>query len=246
MSLLVHEIYHFNLAIVIVLFNLPLIIISYFSVGKVFAFKTFISVILLGIALVLVPNLALTEDKLLISIFGGVFLGVGVGLVMRAGAALDGIEVLALYTLKRTSFTITEIIMGINIFIFTIAAMRFGVETALYSILTYFAATRSIDYVVEGLQAYTGVTIISGESEAIKYELVNKLGRGITVYKGERGFLPGNFDVSADCDIIFTVISRLELRKLNNLVHDVDPKAFVFASTIKEASGGIIKRRHKH
>lgn len=246
LSLLVHEIYHFNLAIVIVLFNLPLIIISYFSVGKVFAYKTFISVILLGVALVLVPNLALTEDKLLISIFGGVFLGVGVGLVMRAGAALDGIEVLALYTLKRTSFTITEIIMGINIFIFTIAAMRFGVETALYSILTYFAATRSIDYVVEGLQAYTGVTIISGESEAIKYELVNKLGRGITVYKGERGFLPGNFDVSADCDIIFTVISRLELRKLNNLVHDVDPKAFVFASTIKEASGGIIKRRHKH
>jgi len=246
LSLLVHEIYHFNLAIVIVLFNLPLIVISFYSVGKSFAVKTFLSVILLGIALILVPDYALTEDKLLISIFGGVFLGIGVGLVMRAGAALDGIEVLALYTLKKTSFTITEIIMGINIFIFTIAAMRFGIETALYSCLTYFAATRCIDYVVEGLQAYTGVTIISGESEAIKYELVNKLGRGITVYKGERGFLPGNFDVSADCDIIFTVISRLELRKLNNLVHDVDPKAFVFASTIKEASGGIIKRRHKH
>ncbi|MEO5947442.1 MAG: YitT family protein [Chitinophagaceae bacterium] len=246
LSLLVHEIYHFNLAIVIVLFNLPLIIISYFSVSKNFALKMFISVILLGVALIIVPDYALTEDKLLISIFGGVFLGMGVGLVMRAGTALDGIEVFALYTLKRTSFTITEIIMGINIFIFTIAAMRFGVETALYSILTYFAATRSIDYVVEGLQAHTGVTIISGESEAIKYELVNKLGRGITVYKGERGFLPGNFDVSADCDIIFTVISRLELRKLNNLVHDVDPKAFVFANTIKEASGGIIKRRHKH
>lgn len=246
LSLLVHEIYHFNLAIVIILFNLPLIIISYYSVGKSFSVKTFLSVILLGVALILVPDYALTEDKLLISIFGGVFLGGGVGLVMRAGAALDGIEVLALYTLKKTSFTITEIIMGINIFIFTIAAMRFGIETALYSCLTYFAATRCIDYVVEGLQAYTGVTIISRESEAIKYELVNKLGRGITVYKGERGFLPGNFDVSTDCDIIFTVISRLELRKLNNLVHDVDPKAFVFANTIKEASGGIIKRRHKH
>jgi uncharacterized membrane-anchored protein YitT (DUF2179 family) len=165
---------------------------------------------------------------------------------MRAGAALDGIEVLALYTLKRTSFTITEIILGLNILIFTIAALKFGIETALYSILTYFAATRSIDYVVEGLQAYTGVTIISAESEAIKYELVNSLGRGITVYKGERGFLPGNFDVSADCDIIFTVITRLELRKLNNLVHDIDPRAFVFANTIREASGGIIKRRHKH
>jgi uncharacterized membrane-anchored protein YitT (DUF2179 family) len=245
-SLLVHELYHFNLGIVIVVFNLPLVIISYFSVGKSFAIKTFLSVVLLGIALVLMPDYALTNDKLLISIFGGVFLGIGIGLVMRAGAALDGIEVLALYTLKKTSFTITEIILGINILIFTVAAMKFGVETALYSILTYFAATRSIDYVVEGLQAYTGVTIISAESEAIKYELVNKLGRGITVYKGERGFLPGNFEVSADVDIIFTVITRLEQRKLNNLVHDVDPKAFIFASTIKEASGGIIKRRHKH
>ena len=145
------------------------------------------------------------------------FLVLVLGLVMRAGAALDGIEVLALYTLKRTSFTITEIILGINILIFTIAALEVGMENALYSILTYFAATRSIDYVVEGLQAYTGVTIISGESEAIKYEIVNKLGRGITVYKGERGFLPGNFEVSADCDIIFTVITRLELRKLKIL-----------------------------
>jgi uncharacterized membrane-anchored protein YitT (DUF2179 family) len=245
-SLLVHELNHVNLAIAIVVLNLPLVIVSYFSVGKVFAFKTFISVILFGVSLVLVPDYALTSDKLLISIFGGVFLGIGIGLVMRAGAALDGIEVLALYTLKRTSFTITEIILGINILIFTIAALKFGVETALYSILTYFAATRSIDYVVEGLQAHTGVTIISAESEAIKYELVNKLGRGITVYKGERGFLPGNFEVSTECDIIFTVINRLELRKLNNLVKDVDPKAFIFASTIKEASGGIIKRRHKH
>ena len=236
----------FNLAIVIVLFNLPLVIISYFSVGKSFAAKTFVSVILLGICLVLMPDYAITSDKLLISIFGGVFLGIGIGLVMRAGAALDGIEVLALYTLKRTSFTITEIILGINIVIFTIAAIEVGIENALYSILTYFAATRSIDYVVEGLQAYTGVTIISAESEAIKYELVNKLGRGITVYKGERGFLPGNFEISTDCDIIFTVISRLELRKLNNLVYDVDPKAFVFATTIKEAKGGVTNRRHKH
>ncbi|MCY7310799.1 MAG: YitT family protein, partial [Chitinophagaceae bacterium] len=245
-SLLTHEVYQFNLGIIIVLFNLPLVIISYFSVGKSFAIKTFISVILLGVCLVLIPNYAVTSDKLLIAIFGGVFLGIGIGLVMRAGAALDGIEVLALYTLKKTSFTITEIILGINILIFSIAAIKVGVENALYSILTYFAATRSIDYVVEGLQAHTGVTIISAESETIKYELVNKLGRGITVYKGQRGFLPGNFEVSADCDIIFTVISRLEIRKLKNLVYDVDPKAFVFASTIKEASGGILQRRHKH
>ncbi|MBC7850496.1 MAG: YitT family protein, partial [Chitinophagaceae bacterium] len=152
-SLLVHEIYHFNLGLVILVLNLPLIIAGYFMVGKRFAFRTLICVMLLGICLMLLPNYAVTADKLLISIFGGVFLGIGVGLIMRAGAAVDGIEVLALYTLKRTSFTITEIILGINIIIFIIAAFNFGIETALYSILTYFTATRSIDYIVEGLQA---------------------------------------------------------------------------------------------
>jgi uncharacterized membrane-anchored protein YitT (DUF2179 family) len=229
-----------------VLANLPFIIISYFGVSKTFAIKTFISVLLLGICLLYIPNLYITEDKLLISIFGGVFLGIGIGLTMRAGCALDGIEVLALYTIKRSSFTITEIILGINIIIFTIAGFKFGMETSLYSVLTYFTASQTINYVIEGIEAYTGVTIISGESDKIKHRLVNELGRGITVYKGERGFLPGNFEISSDVDIIFTVITRLELRKLKNLVYETDPKAFVFANTIKEASGGIIKRRKAH
>ena len=246
LSLLIHELYHLNLAVLIVIFNLPLIVISYFSVGKRFAMRTFLSVLLLALCLWLLPSVDITHDKLIVSIFGGVFLGIGIGLVMRAGAALDGIEVLALYTLKKTSFTITEIILGINVIIFGIAALKFGIETSLYSVLTYFCATRTIDYVVEGIQAFTGVTIISAKSEEIKYQLVNELGRGITVYKGERGFLPGKFDVSTDCDIIYTVVTRLEMRKLKNLIYDIDPNAFVFANTIKEASGGIIKSRIKH
>ena len=184
--------------------------------------------------------------SIIVAVFGGAFLGIGIGLVMRAGAALDGIEVLAFYTMKRTSFTITEIVLGINIIIFSVAALKFGIETSLYSVLTYFAATKTIDYVVEGIQAYTGMTIISAKSEEIKHQLINNLGRGITVYKGERGFLPGKFDVSADCDIIYTVVTRLEMRKLKNLIYEIDSEAFVFANTIKEASGGIIKSRVKH
>ena len=243
-SLLIHEVYHINLAIVIILANLPFVIVSFFSVGRDFALKTLACVVLLGICLVLINYPTITSDKLLVSIFGGVFLGIGIGLIMRAGAALDGVEILALYTLKKIGFTITEIILGINIIIFCIAAFKFGVETALYSVLTYFSASQTIDYVVEGIEAYTGVTIISGKSDLIKDNLVNKLGRGITVYKGERGFLPGQFEVSTDCDIIFTVITRLELRRLENMVYEADPKAFVFANTIKEASGGIVKRKH--
>jgi uncharacterized membrane-anchored protein YitT (DUF2179 family)/predicted metal-dependent HD superfamily phosphohydrolase len=244
-SLLIHEIYHFNLAYVIVVVNLPFVIMGLYTINRHFAWKTLICIILLGLCLYL-PYPVITSDKLLVSIFGGFFLGVGIGLTMRAGCAVDGIEVLALYTWRRTSFTISEIILALNMLIFSIAAFRFGIQTALYSMLTYFTATKTIDYVVEGIEAYTGVTIISGKSEMVKHRLVNELGRGITIYKGERGFLPGRFHIHSDVDIIFTVITRLELRKLKNLVSEIDPQAFVFAHTIKEASGGVMKRRHIH
>ena len=242
-SLLVSELYHFDISYVIMLANLPFIIICIYAVNFNYALKTFFCILFLGFCLYYFPHYSITSDKLLVSIFGGFFIGAGIGLTMRAGCAIDGIEVLALYTWKKTSFTITEIILAINILIFAVAAFHFGIQTALYSMLTYFTATRTVDYVVEGLEAYIGVTIISGKSEIIKDRLVNEMGRGITIYKGERGFLPGKFDLHSDCDIIFTVITRLEIRKLKNLVSEIDPRSFVFASTIKEASGGIIKRQ---
>ena len=245
-ALLIHEIYNFQIAYVIMLANLPFIVMCVYAVNFKYALKTFFCILLLGLCLLYVPYPIITSDKNLVSIFGGFFLGAGIGLTMRAGCAIDGIEVLALYTWRRTSFTISEIILALNILIFAIAALRFGIEVALYSMLTYFTATKTIDYVIEGLEAYIGVTIISGKSEIIKDRLVNEMGRGITIYKGERGFLPGKFDLHSDCDIIFTVITRLEIRKLKNLVHEIDPRSFVFANSIKEASGGIIKRRHIH
>lgn len=245
-SLLIHEIYHFNLGFVILVVNTPFLILGSYVVNRQFALKTFISIILLTICLETIPYPVITSDKLLVSIFGGFFLGVGIGFTMRAGCALDGIEVLGLYTGKRSSFTVTEIVFAINVVIFLVAAFKFGLPTSLYSMLTYFTASKTVDYVVEGIEAYTGVTIISGQSEAIKDRLVNELGRGITVYKGERGYLPGSFDIHSDVDIIFTVVTRLEMRKLKNLVNEVDAKAFVFASTIKEASGGVVKRLRHH
>jgi len=245
-ALLIHEVYHFNLAYVIVGVNLPFILVSLFSVNRGFAIKTLFCVIALGLCLLYPDFPVITDDKLLISIFGGFFLGLGIGLTMRAGCAVDGIEVLALYTLRRSSLTISEIILGLNMIIFSFAAIEFGVPTALYAMLTYFVASKTVDYVIEGMNAATGVTIISGNSEEIKHRLVNEMGKGITVYKGERGYLPGKFDVYDDCDIIFTIISRLEMRRLKNMVKEVDPNAFVFAGTIRETTGGIIKRRHVH
>jgi uncharacterized membrane-anchored protein YitT (DUF2179 family) len=245
-SLLIHETYKVNIAYVIILVNIPFIIIGAFQVNKLFALKTFAAVIGLGLCLVYLPAHEITHDKLLISIFGGVFMGIGVGLAIRGGCALDGIEVLALYTGKRISFTISEIILGINIVIFLIAGIQLGLPTALYSILTYYAASRTSNFVIEGLEEYTGVTIISGENEKIKEALVMSMGKGITVYKGERGFLKNSFDVSQPVDIIFTVVTRLEVRRMRNLLHEIDPKAFVFTSTIKEAAGGVLKKLGRH
>jgi uncharacterized membrane-anchored protein YitT (DUF2179 family) len=245
-ALLVHELYGLDIAFVIVIANIPFIIMGALQVHKSFAIKTLVAVIGLGLCLHFINYPPVTSDKLLVSIFGGVFMGIGVGLAIRGGCALDGIEVLALYTGKRISFTISEIILGINIVIFLIAAIEIGLENSLYSILTYYAASRTINFVIEGVEEYTGVTIISGESELIKEKLVMVFGRGITVYKGERGFLKDSFDVSNPVDIVFTIVTRLEVRRLRNIIHEIDPKAFIFTSTIKEAAGGVLKKRARH
>jgi len=253
MSLLISEVYgktedskNLILALSLIIINIPLLIMGAIQISKIFAYKTLACIIGLAICLVFVPYPQVTHDRLLVSIFGGFFSGVGIGLAMRAGCAIDGIEVLALYTGKKMSFSISEIILGMNVIIFLIAASKLGLESALYSILTYFTASRSITFIIEGLEEYTGVNIISGKSEEIKEQLVLKMGRGITVYKGERGFHKQSFEVSAPCDIIFTVITRFEVRRLKNVVHEIDPNAFVFTFIIKEASGGILKRRAKH
>ncbi len=241
-SLLLHEINHWNLGLLLVAFNLPFIVMGAYQINRKFALKTLATVIGLALVLQFVEYPQITDQRILASIFGGFFLGVGIGLAMRAGCAIDGIEVLAVYTLRRTGFTMSEIILGINAVIFSIAAIKLGLEIALYAMLTYYIATRTIAYVIEGLEEYTGVTIISGQSETIKEKLVLEMGRGITVYKGERGFMKDSFEVSQDCDIVFTVITRLEVRRLRNVIHQIDPKAFVFTHSIKEAAGGVLKR----
>lgn len=245
-SLVLHEYYRINIAYFIVPLNLPFVLMGARLMTRQFAVRTLFTVVAFGICLLLVPYPIITSDKLLVSIFGGVFLGLGAGLAMRGGAALDGIEVLALYTGRRIAFTTSEIILGLNIVIFLIAAVMLGLETALYSTLTYYAASRTTNFVVDGLEEYTSVTIVSGHSDAIKRALVMDLGRGITVYKGERGFLPGSFEHSQPVDIISTVVTRLEVRRLRNRVHAIDPHAFLVTASAKEAAGGVLSRRVEH
>jgi uncharacterized membrane-anchored protein YitT (DUF2179 family) len=245
-SLLLHEVYHWNLGVVLLVLNIPFIVLAYFQIGKHFAIRSFLTILLIIITIFFVPFPEVTHDKLLVAVFGGFFMGIGIGLSMRGGGTFDGMEVLALLTFKKSSFSITEIILGMNVIIFIIATVFLKFETALYAIMTYLVASQITKYVIEGIEAYTGVTIISGNSEEIKKALVLTMNKGITVYRGERGFMKESFEESQDADIIFTIVTRLEVRKLQNIVRSIDPKAFIFTQTVREPQGGIVKEIVKH
>lgn len=242
-SILLHEIFHINISLLVIALNAVFIYLGYRRIGKTFAVQTTIAVILLALGLLFIHINPITHDKLLIAIFGGLLIGAGVGLVIRGGGVIDGAEVIAVFTKRRTGFSNSEIIMLINTIIFAVAAFKFDISTAMYSVITYFTATRATNYVVDGIEEFTAMNIISAQHEEIKGLLVNELGKGITVYKGERGYLPGSFEVKADVDIIVTIVTRLEIKQIEEAVMSIDPKAFVFVQSIKEASGGILKAK---
>ena len=246
-SLLLHELFHINISILVLVLNLVFIYLGYRKIGKTFAVQTTLAVILLSAGLYFIHINPITTDKLLIAIFGGVLIGAGVGLVIRGGGVIDGAEVIAVFTRRKTGFSNSEIIMLINCIIFAVAALQFGIETAMYSIITYFTATRATNYVVDGIEEYTAMNIVSAQQEEIKSFLVNELGKGITVYKGERGYLPDSFDIKTDCEIVVTIVTRLEIKQIQDAIMMIDPKAFVYVQSIKEASGGILKAKaHAH
>jgi uncharacterized membrane-anchored protein YitT (DUF2179 family) len=246
-SILLHEIFHFNISILVIVLNLWFIYLGYRKIGKTFAVQTSIAVIILAAGLLFIDINPITSDKLLIAIFGGILIGTGVGLVIRGGGVIDGAEVIAVFTRRKTGFSNSEIIMLINCIIFAVAAIQFGIETAMYSIITYFTATRATNYVVDGIEEFTAMNIVSARQDEIKNFLVNELGKGITVYKGERGYLPGSFDIKTDCEIIVTIVTRLEIKQIQDTLMLIDPKAFVYVQSIKEATGGILKAKpHAH
>ena len=240
-SILLHEISHINISIFIVVFNVPFIYLGYKRIGKTFAIQTTLAMVLLATGLLFSDIKPFTKDPLLIAIFGGILIGTGVGLVIRSGGVLDGAEVIAVFTKRRTGFSNSEIIMLFNSFIFAGAAFHFGLETAMYSLITYYSATRATDYAVDGIEQYTSIHIISAQPDQVKDFLVNDLGKGIMVYKGERGYLPGSFNIKEDCEIVVTIVTRLEINQMQESISEIDPKAFMYIQNVKEAAGGILK-----
>lgn len=241
LSLLTSEVTGIPLYYLIVLINIPFIFLGYKVIGKEFAVKTAIAITGLALSVAFIHFPEVTHDKLLVAVFGGFFLGAGIGLSVRGGAVIDGTEVLAIFLSRKLSTTMGDIIIVINIIIFSIAAYLLSVETALYSMITYLAASKTLDFVVEGIEEYTGVTIISPHHDEIRQMIVNDMGRGVTVYRGRRGH--GKSGETKDIDILYTVITRLELSKLKAEIERIDTNAFVVMSSVNDTKGGMIKKR---
>ena len=240
-SLLIAETADIPLYILIILVNIPFVFLGYKVIGKIFALKTGLAILGLALVLAFVNFPEVTQDKLLVSVFGGFFLGAGIGLSVRGGSVLDGTEVLAIYLSRKLGTTIGDIIILVNILVFSAAAYMLSLETALYSMLTYLSASKTLDFVIEGIEEYTGVTIISDSSEEIRRMIVDKLGRGLTIYQAKGGY--GKQGSHREYDVIYTVITRLEIRRLNIEINKIDSKAFVVMGKINDTRGGMIKKR---
>lgn len=228
------------LAVFLLLLNMPFVLIAHRRIGRTFAVKSFLAIAALAVVVETFPFPHATVDKLLGAVFGGFFVGAGVGLAIRNGGVLDGTEILAVIVSKRTFATVGEIILGLNVLIFALAAFLLGVEPAMYSVLTYFTASKTIDYLLHGIEAYNGVMIVSEKHAVIREAILNDLGRGVTVLKGRGGFS------TAEQEILYCVVTRLELTRLEALVMSKDEAAFLVISPVHEVSGGTLKHRVFH
>ena len=195
----------------------------------------------LSLCLIFVKYPIITSDKLLVSVFGGFLLGAGIGLSVRGGSVIDGTEVLSIYLNKKTGFSMGEIIFVINVIIFSFAAVLLSIEAALYSILIYLIASKTVDFFIQGLEEYIGITIISQKNEEIRKKLVTEFGKGATIYKGKTGYSSGK-----EIDILFVFVTRLEVVRIKQEILSIDPRAVILEQGIKEVTGGVIKRRPLH
>jgi uncharacterized membrane-anchored protein YitT (DUF2179 family) len=240
-SIITSHLLNLPLGIFIFILNLPFIFLGYKQIGKTFAISTGLGITVLSLATLALHNIhPFTEDTLLATVFGGMILGVGVGIVIRYGGSLDGTEILAILFNSKTPFSVGEIIMIFNVIIFAVAGFVFNWEQAMYSIIAYYIAYKMIDIVIQGLEESKSVYIISDEIDEIGQTIMDRLGRGVTFLHGE-GAYTGN-----DKKVIFTVITRLEEAKLKSIVAEIDDNAFLAIGNIAEVKGGRFKKRDIH
>jgi uncharacterized membrane-anchored protein YitT (DUF2179 family) len=240
-SLLINKESHISLSILILILNIPFLLLGFRQISMGFCLKSIGSITALAIVVAIIPYPIITNDKILVAVFGGFFLGAGIGMVIRGGAVIDGTEVLAIYLSRKASLTVGDFILIFNIIIFSVAAYLLTIEVALYSILIYLAASKTVDFILEGIEEFTGVTIISTRSHQVSQMIKKKLGRGLTIYTGRKGFGKSG-ESNQEVDIIFTVITRLEINRLTTEVERIDPRAFIVMQSIRDTRGGMVKK----
>ncbi|MEB0262184.1 MULTISPECIES: YitT family protein [unclassified Mucilaginibacter] len=234
------------LSVLIFVINIPFLILGYRKLGLLFALKSAAAIAGLSLCIAFVDFPDVTHDKLLTAIFGGAFIGAGIGMAIRGGAVLDGTEIAALLVSKKTQIVrVSDVILILNVVIFTVAVFILGVIPALYSILTYLAASKMIDFILNGLEQYTGMTIVSTKGEEIRLAITQKLGRGVTVYQGKSGYGKDGH-INSPREIIFTVATRLEVPLLKKEVLRIDPAAFIVQQSVDDTTGGLLKKKKGH
>jgi uncharacterized membrane-anchored protein YitT (DUF2179 family) len=245
-SMLVADLSAIPISVLIFVINVPFLWLGYKKLGLGFALKSTIAIGLLSVSLVVIHFPDVTHDKLLTAVFGGVFIGTGSGLAIRGGAVLDGTEIAAVLVSKKTQLLkVSDFILLLNVLIFGLAAFFLGVEPAMYSILTYMAAAKMIDFILNGIEQYSGITVISTHSEAIRRAITINLGRGVTIYQGKSGYGKDGH-VNDPRDIVFTVATRLEIPSLKHTILSIDPKAFIVQQSVDDTTGGLLKRKGLH
>ena len=239
-SILLSLVTKFPIAYFVFLINLPFLYLGYRSLGGSFALKGFISILIFCLFLSFVSFPELTQDRLLAAIFGGGLIGVGIGLSIRGGAVLDGTEIMAIVLSKNSMFSIGEFILVFNIIIFSVSAIYLGLEVSLYSVLTYFSATKMVDFVIHGFEEHTAVLINSDKNQEIKNVIIKELKYAVTILEGKKGMTNQNQD------ILYCVVTRLEIMKIKKVVREIDDKAFIVSHRIDDTEGGMIKRKPFH
>ena len=238
-ALLVSSVLDINVSILLILFSIPFLILGFYTVSKRIVIKSIISIMGLALFIHFENFSTITEDKLLISIFGGLFLGAGIGIAIRNGSVLDGSEILGIYLNDKFGISIGQIILIFNIVLFSITALVLSVEVALYSILTYIVTAKVTDLIIEGFEDFIGVTIVSKKFEAIEVAIMEELGTGMTLYKGTRGL--GSSGKTEDFDIIHTIVNRIDIKKMYRVVDKIDPKAFIIEFDVNTVKGGVLR-----
>jgi uncharacterized membrane-anchored protein YitT (DUF2179 family) len=221
--------------------NLPFVAIAYRQIGPAFAARSILGIAGLAACLTVVPFPDVTPDLVLTAVFGGLFIGAGIGLAMRGGAVLDGTEIAALLISKRADLLrVGDVILAFNVVLFLVAISVLGVNAALYSILTYIAAAKTLDFILYGIDEYTAITIISDQHVAIRERITRDLGRGVTIYAGYGGLR------RTEQDILYCVVTRLEIAGVRAIVREFDADAFVVFHPLSSVEGGVIKAKGFH